>query len=294
MHTRSSSYLELIRAPAMLTVLGDSLVGSSAAGHGFTLRRLALPLASACLYSAGMALNDYADRKLDAQERPERPIPSGRITPSQALVAASSLTVAGLALAAGAGGRSTFRLALPLAGCIWIYDLVAKPHAIAGPLFMGACRSIDVLMGAGTDRATAAIVPAAVLGAHTVGVTVLARGEVNGTTRAIASGVAGSTALLCSAISWWSTRQEPRRYEAFFASAFFLSRCLPAQLRTAHTPSATNALEATRSGIRAMVPLQAALSLRHGNIGAGLALGIVDLAGKAMRSRRNVRKISES
>jgi hypothetical protein len=43
-----------------------------------------------------------------------------------------------------------------------------------------------------------------------------------------------------------------------------------------------------------MVPLQAALSLRHGNIGAGLALGIVDLAGKAMRSRRNVRKISES
>ena len=36
--------------------------------------------ASVCLYWAGMAANDWADRELDAVERPERPIPSGRIS----------------------------------------------------------------------------------------------------------------------------------------------------------------------------------------------------------------------
>ena len=47
-------YLELVRAPAVLTVLGDTLAGGSAAGHGLGGRRLALPLASACLYAGGI------------------------------------------------------------------------------------------------------------------------------------------------------------------------------------------------------------------------------------------------
>ena len=40
-----------------------------------------LSAASVCLYWAGMSANDWADRDLDAKERPERPIPSGRVTP---------------------------------------------------------------------------------------------------------------------------------------------------------------------------------------------------------------------
>ena len=32
----------------------------------------------------GMAANDWADRELDAVERPERPIPSGRVAPAGA------------------------------------------------------------------------------------------------------------------------------------------------------------------------------------------------------------------
>lgn len=59
--------------------------------------------ASLCLYEAGMALNDWADRDEDAVDRPHRPIPSGRISPAAALGAAGVLTAAGLALAARAG-----------------------------------------------------------------------------------------------------------------------------------------------------------------------------------------------
>ncbi|MGO1181373.1 MAG: SCO3242 family prenyltransferase, partial [Cellulosimicrobium funkei] len=55
-------HLDLVRAPAVLSVVGDTLAGAAAAGHALTPRRALLPLASACLYAGGMALNDYADR----------------------------------------------------------------------------------------------------------------------------------------------------------------------------------------------------------------------------------------
>ncbi|RIQ12958.1 UbiA family prenyltransferase, partial [Jiangella rhizosphaerae] len=91
---------ELVRAPAALTVPGDSLAGAAAAGFPYGARTAVTPLASACLYWAGMALNDYADRDLDRLERPERPIPSGRVKPGEALALAAGLTAAGVGLAA--------------------------------------------------------------------------------------------------------------------------------------------------------------------------------------------------
>ncbi|MGW5158644.1 hypothetical protein ACWEPN_24475, partial [Nonomuraea wenchangensis] len=65
--------LELVRAPAALSVPGDTMAGAAAAG-----RRPApgLALASVLMYWSGMALNDWSDRETDAVERPERPIPS--------------------------------------------------------------------------------------------------------------------------------------------------------------------------------------------------------------------------
>ena len=72
---------ELVRAPAALSVPGDVVAGAAAAGA--PLRHApGLAGASVLLYWAGMAANDWADRALDAVERPERPIPSGRIPPA--------------------------------------------------------------------------------------------------------------------------------------------------------------------------------------------------------------------
>ena len=94
-----NAWIALLRAPAALTVPGDTLAGAAAAGKPLRGRRRVLPLASVALYWSGMALNDWADRTVDAIERPERPIPSGRITPSQALAVAGALSASGLCLA---------------------------------------------------------------------------------------------------------------------------------------------------------------------------------------------------
>ncbi|MER5278254.1 UbiA family prenyltransferase, partial [Streptomyces sp. NPDC002809] len=97
------AWAELLRVSALFTVPGDALAGAAAVGRRPD-RSTALAVgASLCLYEAGMALNDWADRDEDAVDRPHRPIPSGRISPRAALTAAGALTGAGLVLAARAG-----------------------------------------------------------------------------------------------------------------------------------------------------------------------------------------------
>ncbi|MDV9201913.1 UbiA family prenyltransferase, partial [Streptomyces sp. Wh19] len=92
MNTALRTYAELVRAPAAITVPGDVVAGALAAGRPGIRRTTGLAASSVALYWAGMALNDWADRAEDATERPERPIPSGRLTPSAALATAIGLT----------------------------------------------------------------------------------------------------------------------------------------------------------------------------------------------------------
>ena len=66
----------------MADILCGFLVGAAISGAGepnwFVLPWLLL--SSAGLYLGGMVLNDVFDARLDAVERPERPIPSGRVS----------------------------------------------------------------------------------------------------------------------------------------------------------------------------------------------------------------------
>ncbi|MET8374041.1 SCO3242 family prenyltransferase [Micromonospora profundi] len=181
--TTLADLAELVRAPAALSVPGDVVAGAAAAGT-LSPRTPALAGASVLLYWAGMAANDWADRRLDAVERPERPIPSGRVTPAAAVGLAAGLTAAGVGLAAAAGGRRAAALAVPLAATIWGYDLLAKNTA-AGPAVMAACRGLDVLLGASGGRLARALPSAITVAAHTWTVTELSRREVSGADAAL-------------------------------------------------------------------------------------------------------------
>nr|QEO75100.1 hypothetical protein [uncultured bacterium] len=249
---------ELVRAPAALTVLGDTVAGSAVAGLPLRGRRLALPLASVSLYWAGMALNDWADRELDATERPERPLPSGRVTPAQALGVATGLTAAGIGLAALGGGTKALKIALPLAGAIWTYDLLAKDTP-AGPAAMALCRGLDVMLGAGK-----AVPAAAVVAGHTWGVTALSRGEVHGSSRRKVTAALTGTAAVALA-------------------AAYVGTVAPGQAGARRSPTAAKVRAATKAGIHAMIPLQAALIGRRNLRAALLTAALLPLARKLSR-----------
>jgi hypothetical protein len=279
------AYLQLVRAPAALTVLGDTVAGAAAAGTPLRGRRLLLPLSSVSFYWAGMALNDWADRELDAVERPERPIPSGRVSPGQALAVAGGLTAAGLGLARAAGGRDTLRLALPLAAAVWAYDTVLKKTA-AGPAGMAACRALDVLMGAGPAGARKALPSAVAVGGHTLGVTALSRGEVHGASPRTAGTVLAGTGLTAlTAVT--GARSWRDRLGALAFAGLYGSLVGRAQYTATQDPSAARVRTATMAGIHGMVPLQAALAARRGSL-----LGAVTVAAALPVAKRLARKVS--
>ncbi|MFD9336890.1 SCO3242 family prenyltransferase [Streptomyces sp. NPDC060028] len=212
------AWAQLLRISALFTVPGDALAGAAAAGVRPGPRTALAVGASLCLYSAGMALNDWADREEDALERPGRPIPSGRIRPGAALAAAGGLTAAGVALAACAGRRPA-AVAGVLAGTVWAYDLGLK-HTPAGPAAMAAARSLDLLLGAVASGGVAAgagagggagagagpragggglrpaLASAGMLGVHTYAVTAVSRRETQGGAPATALAALANTAVL--------------------------------------------------------------------------------------------------
>ncbi len=141
------AWLQLVRAPAVFTALSNilaaHLIVTGGAVLGPTLALLCV--ASVCLYGAGMILNDCFDYAEDLAERPNRPLPSGRVSRRAAWLAGSALLVAGIAVAAAASMRSA-TIAAILAVAIVLYDGVLKGGP-AAPVAMAACRALNWLLG---------------------------------------------------------------------------------------------------------------------------------------------------
>jgi 4-hydroxybenzoate polyprenyltransferase len=98
------------------------------------------------IYAAGIVLNDLFDLEIDRAERPGRPLPSGRVSLRFAALLGFGLLVAGLVLALASGSTASVGVALGLAACVVGYDAGLK-RTWFGPLVMGACRGLNVLLG---------------------------------------------------------------------------------------------------------------------------------------------------
>lgn len=295
---------ELVRAPAALSVPGDVVAGAAAAG-GLGPRTAGLAGASVCLYWAGMAANDWADRDLDAVERPQRPIPSGRVTPGTALAVAAGLTTASLALTALTGGRRALAVGVPLTAAVWAYDLWAKNTA-AGPAVMATCRGLDVLLGAaGAGRVRPALPAALAVAAHTYTVTELSRSEVSGADpRLPAATLAGTAAIAVASAApalrrprsgspdrgpgrWW------RAAVATGLAGWYAARYGAAQSAVIQDPRPEQVRAAVGAGIVGLPALQGALTARAAASPGPLATAVglaISLA--APIGRRLARKVS--
>lgn len=179
------AWWQLLRAGNVFTAISNVIAGYLITQGDLQpiVPLLLLMLASALLYEAGMVLNDVFDAQLDAVERPERPIPSGRITPHTAAVVGWALLFLGV-LAGGwagylVGNERPALIAAALALCVVGYDAGLKA-TLLGPWVMGACRSLNVLLGAygaATRWQTDALWYALAIGCYTVGLTYFAHSE---------------------------------------------------------------------------------------------------------------------
>lgn len=206
------AYAQLVRLPNVFTALADICLGWLAAlAAGTPTTRwpsfIFLMGASALLYSAGMVWNDYFDIEQDRRERPFRPLPSGRIKRQRAAFLGTALLLGGLGFAAMAGWfnaatpRTALIVAALLVAVILLYDAWLK-RTWLGPVAMGGCRFLNVLLGLTVADETgmgwdARIYLAAVVGLYIVGVTWFARTEARITKK---SQLAGAGSLMAAAL----------------------------------------------------------------------------------------------
>ena len=191
-------FLQLIRLPNVFTVVADILMGFLFVHPNLQpVGKFALTLVSAIfLYWAGMVLNDVFDVEQDRKERPERPIPSGKISLPAARALGFGLLLTGVVAGWAVGwvqGPSDLPwrsgvVATAIAVFVLGYDWALK-KTVFGPLLMGLCRFGNVLLGmsAGAvidDYATpvlgfdaAQLAVAGGLGVYIMGVTWFGRNE---------------------------------------------------------------------------------------------------------------------
>ncbi|MGL4422449.1 MAG: UbiA family prenyltransferase, partial [Gemmataceae bacterium] len=189
-NSRFWAYAQLVRLPNVFTAVADIVMAGLFTG-AIAERPLAfvgIVVASVALYLSGMAWNDFFDRHEDARSRPFRPIPSGRISPGAARRIAGVLMAAGVAIAFGVCAlnavdpqTTTFQISCGLAVLILLYNAWLK-HTWLGPLAMGGCRFLNVLMGLSLTNfvnipVELALHIAGVVGLYIVGVTWFARTE---------------------------------------------------------------------------------------------------------------------
>jgi hypothetical protein len=132
-------HLALARISNTPTVVSNVLAGAVlATSLEFSGDLLLLIIAMGLFYTGGMYLNDILDIEIDRKQRPDRPLPSGRITMGTAWGITIGLFAVGLALLAIVGWGPFFAGVL-LVAVIALYDAWHKGNAF-GPVLMALTR----------------------------------------------------------------------------------------------------------------------------------------------------------
>jgi 4-hydroxybenzoate polyprenyltransferase len=143
---------------------------------------LSLVFSSIALYAGGVVFNDVFDAELDAIERPERAIPSGLIPKQHAIYFGIVLLITGMVLAFNCN-ILTGIISMLLTMAIIAYDGYFKRFGFAGPLNMGVCRGLNLLLGMAILGTLTNWFISLVPVVYIFAITLISRGEVHGNNR---------------------------------------------------------------------------------------------------------------
>ena len=267
-----------MRLPNVFTAIADVLMGYMVASRGELESRLqlaALIVISVLMYLSGMVLNDVFDVEVDSKERPERPIPSGRVSLAGATTLGWGMLCGGLILAwSFSFFVNDWRpgvVATILAVCVLLYDGGLKRTRLA-PLVMGECRMLNVLLGMSLmfiPWGQAEILIAIGIGVYIMGVTIFARTDARVSSRKRL--VSGMTVILAGmativAIPWLTGDRpplvvvHPGWYLLWAALALMIGRrCVMAIFE----PSPKRVQSAVRNCVHSIIVLDAAVCVGY-------------------------------
>jgi 4-hydroxybenzoate polyprenyltransferase len=288
------SYIELMRLPNVFTSVADVAMGFlfvQPSDWRWNVGRDSWPLAllitaSSLLYIAGIVLNDVFDLEIDRRQRPERPLPSGRVSLPAARLLGWLLLALGVASGVGAGlfvGHPwPGVIAGLLAACIVLYDAWLKRTPL-GPLAMGSCRTFNVLLGMsalGVPWHTEHYLVAGGIGVYVAGVTWFARKEAQRSSRlqlTLATLVMALGIAMLIGLPQWSDRTvvgtSANQGQWYLWTSVLGMAIISRSLRAIISPVPTRVQTAVAVGILSIVVLDAFVCFAIGRVcEAGLIL----------------------
>lgn len=262
-------FFRLTRPANIVTAVSDILAGIAISGFFIHSTDDYAPvvwliLATMGLYGGGVVMNDFFDAELDAVERPERPIPSGLIARGEAGALGLALLVAGVFFAFFVSPVSG-TIAIVTALAALIYDRWSKHHTFFGPLNMGICRGLNLLLGISIISSEVmsnwylAFVPIIYIAA----ITMISQGEVHGgkKTTMYAAGVLYLTAM--GSILYVSMTRDQAITTLFFVLIWAFMVFLPLK-KAAARPEGRLIGRAVKAGVLALILMNAAWASAFG------------------------------
>lgn len=283
-------YLELMRPANIVTAWADILVGFAASGSGIIFAKLIngqtnfailiplawLLLATTGLYGGGIVFNDVFDAELDAKERPNRAIPSGRVSLQNATLLGSVLFALGIGAAFQVSGLSG-AIAIFITFTALLYDSLAKHHSFFGPLNMGLCRGSNLLLGVSLvpaivwERCYLALIPVLYIAA----ITAISQGEVHGGKKITGVLALLLIALVLTAVLALGFLTEYTAIAALPFAALLAIRVLPNFIQAAREPVPEKIRNAVKVGVLSLIVLDATVASGFTGLSYGLLVLIL-------------------
>lgn len=250
---------------AISDILGGAAIAWYAGGAHELPSVLLLIVATIGLYGGGVVFNDFFDAALDRVERPERPIPSGLIPEKEAALLGTFLLIVGIVAASAVAVYPSGIIALAIAIAALVYDKWSKHHRVAGPLNMGLCRGLNLLLGmslvpfALEEFRALAMVPVLYIAA----ITLISQGEVHGGKSKTILIAAFLYLVVIASILYSSVLLG----NGLYALGFLLILALlifPPLLKAFREPVGKNIGKAVKAGVIALIVMNAAWAATFG------------------------------
>ena len=280
-------YLQLMRPANLVTAIADILAGLSLAKFIFSTDTssiqtiILLCIATVGLYGGGVVFNDVFDADLDAIERPERAIPSGKVSKQNATILGISLLIIGVFCASVVSFQSMI-VAFCVAILALVYNKFGKHHAFLGPINMGLCRGGNLLLGMSViisplqELWWIGTIPMLYIAA----ITMISRGEVHGGNQSILY-FAGFLYIIVSISQLVMSYQFGNLFITLpfvFLHIFLIFKSLIVAIQT---PIGPNIGKAVKAGVLALIVMDAAWVSTSGNY--RLAIGVLLLLPLSIR-----------
>ena len=262
----------MMRPANIVTSVADILAGIAISGYVFNqsfhtqnlLPVLLLCFSTIGLYGGGVVFNDVFDASLDKTERPERPVPSGLITIKEAAALGAVMLIAGITAAFFTSFTSGV-IAFFVAVSALVYNKWGKHLSLLGPVNMGLCRGLNLLLGisivpyAVNHWWLLALVPII----YIASITMISRGEVHGGSRSILYFASLLYIIVIGLIAGFAIAREKILFSLIFLLPFAWMIFNPL-LKAIKEPVGKNIGKAVKAGVLALILMNAAWAAAFG------------------------------